>query len=164
MGRPWLWSWGKDGRSQRQRSGAPTGLVMTGQGVGQGNVNHSRSNAAESHLATEHVDLPLTWWLEESAISLFFTRPFKWFNWVGMMNANRTKSSPWNIVSQWQYHSYIHELNLKNTQISEDLYHSIRLKLMLKTYYLTHREQRQLFTNRNFRIQTRFLWALGNRM
>ena len=44
--------------------------------------------------------------------NFFLTWPFKWFNWAGMMNANRTKSSPWNIVSEWQYHS--HKWNLKN--------------------------------------------------
>ena len=38
------------------------------------------------------------------------------------------------------------ELNLKNAQTSEDSYHSIRLKLMLRqTFYSTQREQRHYF-------------------
>lgn len=139
------------GLRQRLRAGAPTGLrPQAAQGAGRGSVTWSRGAAAQG--ATTVLQGSSTWplhWLHHFRILTFLSFSpwiFKRFNWVGMMNANRPTPSPWNTVSEGQYYGYTKELHLKNPQTSEDSYHSIRLKLMLKqTFCSTQRQQRHYF-------------------
>lgn len=159
-----FWAWrhsnilklGRPGRSsERLRTpGGRRGVSDRGCGLGLprdlGRVTWSRGAVAQgaATVLQGRSTRPLHWLHHFRILTFLSFSPwiFKRFNWVGMMNANRPKPSPWNTVSEWQYYGYMKELHLKNPQTSEDSYHSIRLKLMLKqTCYSTQRQQRHYF-------------------